>query len=271
MMTTPPKIVFLGAGNMASALIHGALTSGKLHADDIAATDVREQAVSELKRTLHIHTFTNNVEACAWANVIVLAVKPQVLPALLSELHGRLGDDKLVVSIVTGIATAQISAQLGGRARIVRAVPNTPAMVHEGATAVAKGPSSTDADLELVETLFAASGLVVRVQEHLLDAVTALSGSGPAYMFIAIEALADAGVREGLTRDVATQLAAQTLLGAGKMVLELGEHPGKLKDMVTSPGGTTSAAIAALEREGFRNALHAAVHAAATRAREMGS
>jgi pyrroline-5-carboxylate reductase len=270
-MTNPPKIAFLGAGNMASALIRGALASGQLAPGNVGATDVRREATMVLERDLAIRVFATNLDACAWADVVVLAVKPQVLPGVLAELRGKVTDKQLVISIVAGVSTERISQSLGSNIRVVRSAPNTPAMVNAGATALSKGALADEADLDLAESLFAATGIVVRVEERLLDAVTGLSGSGPAYVFLAIEALSDAGLREGLPRDVATKLAAQTLLGAAKMVLTLGEHPAKLKDMVTSPGGTTIAGIAALEREGLRNALHAAVEAAAARSRELGS
>jgi len=201
---------------------------------------------------------------------VVLAVKPQVLPAVLAEIAPDIGEDTLVLSIAAGFATARIESALAGHKRIVRAMPNTPALVGAGATAISAAADVSEADIETTLTLLRGTGLVVRVDEKLMDGVTGLSGSGPAYGFVAIEALSDAGVREGLSREVATRLAAQTLLGAAKMVLETGEHPGRLKDMVTSPGGTTIAGVAALEKHGLRAALLAAVEAASRRSRELG-
>jgi pyrroline-5-carboxylate reductase len=270
-MTTIPNIAFLGAGNMASALLRGAILRSGLPPERFAATDVRAEASEALGQQLGIQTFATNGAAAQWAEVVVLAVKPQVLPAVLAEVAPQLRPEALLISIVAGMPIARLAAVLGGRGRIVRAMPNTPALVGAGATALAVGPQVTAADLEVALLLFRGAGLVVQVEEKLMDGVTGLSGSGPAYGFVAIEALADAGVREGLPREVAVRLAAQTLLGAAQLVLETGEHPAKLKDMVTSPGGTSIAGLAALERGGLRAALQAAVAAAAARAKELGS
>jgi pyrroline-5-carboxylate reductase len=269
-MTNAPKIAFLGSGNMATALIRGALERGGFSPAQIAVTDVRSEARDALVSSHGVLGARSNPEAVKFADVIVLAVKPQILPQVLSEIAPHLEPNKLVLSIVAGVAISRLSLMLTGHDRVVRAMPNTPVLVGEGATALTKGPGASEEDYERAVTLFASTGLVVRVEERLMDAVTGLSGSGPAYVFVAIEALADAGVRAGLGREVAIKLAAQTLLGAAKMVLETGEHPAKLKDQVTSPGGTTIEAIAALERAGFRNALIEAVNASALRARELG-
>lgn len=270
-MTTGRKIAFLGAGNMARALLRGCLERARIEREQLGASDLAQQALAELGREFGIRTFANNAEAASWADVIVLAVKPQVIPSVLSELASLpVITSKLVISIAAGVTSEQITAALGASTRIVRAMPNTPAMVGEGATAIAATRNATAEDMAEAEALFASVGTVVRVAESAMDAVTGLSGSGPAYVFIAIEALSDAGVRAGLPRDVASKLAAQTLLGAAKLALESGEHPGRLKDMVTSPAGTTIAGVAALERAGFRHALLAAVEAATARARELG-
>ncbi len=268
MMTTASKIAFIGAGNMATALIRSSIARGGHEPSSIGATDVRDQALDALVAQHGIRRFSSNVEACGWADVIVLAVKPQVMPTVLREISGA-SAGKLVISIAAGLSIAKLSELLGGHPRVVRAMPNTPAMVGEGATAIAAAPGTSAADLDTAEALLKTTGLVVRTDEKLLDAVTGVSGSGPAYAFIAIEALSDGGVRAGLSREVATQLAAQTLLGAAKLVLETGEHPGKLKDMVTSPGGPTIAAVAALEASGFRHALLEAVAAAVARSKEL--
>ncbi len=253
---------------MAAALIRSAITRGGREPSSIGATDVRGDALNELVKQHGIRGFASNVEACSWADVTVLAVKPQVMPNVLREISSA-STGKLMISIAAGLSIARLSELLGGHTRVVRAMPNTPAMVGEGATAIAGAQGASAADLDIAEALFKTTGLVVRTEEKLMDAVTGLSGSGPAYAFIAIEALSDAGVRAGLARDVATQLAAQTLLGAARLVLETGEHPAKLKDMVTSPGGTTIAAVAALEASGFRHALHSAVAAAIARSKEL--
>ena len=269
-MTTTPTTVFLGAGNMARALLRGAIEQSSLPADRFGVTGVRPEAVAALTSLLGVRAFGSNLEAVRWAQVVVLAVKPQVLPAVLAEIAPALRPETLVLSIAAGFPSARIESALGGHRRIVRAMPNTPALVGAGATAISAGAGASEADVASVLNLLRGTGLVVRVDEKLMDGVTGLSGSGPAYGFLAIEALSDAGVREGLPRDVATRLAAQTLLGAAKMVLETGEHPGKLKDMVTSPGGTTIAGVAALEKHGLRAALLAAVEAASQRSRELG-
>jgi pyrroline-5-carboxylate reductase len=268
-MTNPPNIAFLGAGNMASALVRGAITRGGYAPGQIAVSDVREEAREALAKQLSVRAFESNREASEFADVLVLAVKPQVLAHVLSEVGNHVKPNTLVISIVAGVSISRLSLLLNGHERIVRAMPNTPAMVGEGATALTKGPNASEQDFELARQLFASTGLVVRVDEYLMDAVTGLSGSGPAYAFLAIEALADGGVRAGLGRDTALKLAAQTLLGAAKMVLETGLHPGVLKDQVTSPAGTTIQAIAALERLGFRHALMAAVEASAARSKEL--
>jgi pyrroline-5-carboxylate reductase len=269
-MTNSLKIAFLGAGNMATALVRGALARGGFSPAQLAVTDIRPEACAELVRELGITSTASNPEAVAFGDVIVLAVKPQVLAGVLAEVVPHLKPQHLVISIVAGMSISRLSLMLGGHERIVRAMPNTCAMVGAGATALTRGAGASEDDYARAAQLFESTGEVVRIDERLMDAVTGLSGSGPAYAFVAIEALADAGVRQGLARDVAIKLAAQTLLGAAKMVLETGEHPARLKDQVTSPGGTTIAAIAALEREGFRNALHAAVEASAQRSRELG-
>lgn len=269
-MTTTPNTVFLGAGNMARALLRSAIEQSQLPAASFGVTDVLPGAVAALTQQLGVRGFDSNVEAVGWADVVVLAVKPQVLPAVLAEIAPALRPEALILSIAAGFSSARIASALGGHARIVRAMPNTPALVGAGATAIAAGPAVSESDVQVALTLLRGTGLVLRVDEKQLDGVTGLSGSGPGFAFVAIEALSDAGVREGLPRDVATQLAAQTLLGAAKMVLETGEHPGRLKDMVTSPGGTTIAGVAALEAHGLRAALLSAVQAATQRSRELG-
>jgi pyrroline-5-carboxylate reductase len=269
-MTTARKLALLGAGNMARALLRGCLARAELTPDQLAATDVSADARAHITRELGIRTFESNAEATRWATTVVLAVKPQVIPAVLAEIAPVLTDDQLVISIAAGIPIDRIAEGLRGHLRVIRAMPNTPALVGAGATAVCASAGATADDLREADGLFASVGSVVQVGEGLMDAVTGLSGSGPAYAFLAIEALSDGGVQAGLPRDVATRLAAQTLLGAAKLALESGEHPGKLKDMVTSPAGTTIAGVAALERAGFRAALMQAVEAATARAKALG-
>jgi pyrroline-5-carboxylate reductase len=264
------KIAFLGSGNMAEALVKGLLAAGTATADEIVCAEPRAERREELRRRHGVAVTASNLEAVGQAHILVLSVKPQVMDALLVEIAPAVDPSKLVVSIAAGVPIAAIARRLGAGVRIVRTMPNAPALVGEGATALARGSHATDADLGQAVALFEAVGTAVVVEEHLLDAVTGLSGSGPAFVFLAIEALADGGVKAGLPRHVALVLAAQTIVGAGRLVLETGDHPGKLKDQVTSPGGTTIAGVHALETAGFRAALIAAVEAATRRSRELG-
>lgn len=255
---------------MTRALLRGAIERGGVAVDRLGATDLSVEALERVRAELGIQAFASNAAAAEWGDVLVLAVKPQVMATVLAEIAGSVRAEQLVISIAAGVPTGTIEAALPHGTRVVRAMPNTPAIVGEGATAIAPGAEASDADLAQAEALFGSVGSVVRTAEGAMDAVTGLSGSGPAYAFIAIEALSDAGVHAGLTREVSTRLAAQTLLGAAKLVLESGEHPARLKDMVTSPAGTTIAGVAALEQAGFRHALIAAVEAAVARSRELG-
>jgi len=264
------KIAFLGSGNMAEAIVKGLLAAGTAAAAEIVCAEPRAERRDELRARHGVTVTTSNLEAVRQAQVIVLSVKPQVMDALLDEIAPEVGPSKLVVSIAAGVPIATIAGRLGAGARIIRTMPNTPALVGEGATALARGSHATEADLSEAVALFEAVGTAVVVDENLLDAVTGVSGSGPAFVFLAVEALADGGVKMGLPRPIALTLAAQTVAGAGRLVLETGEHPGKLKDQVTSPAGTTIAGVHALEAAGFRAALIAAVEAATKRSRELG-
>lgn len=264
------KIAFLGTGNMAEAMVKGLLAAGKASAESLICAEPREERREEIKRRFGVHVTGDNRAAAAQADLVVISVKPQIIGALLEEIAPAIDARKLVISIAAGVPISAIAQKLGAGVRIVRTMPNTPALVLAGATALARGPHATDADLEQAVSLFEAVGVTVVVEEHHLDAVTGLSGSGPAFVFMAIEALADGGVKVGLARPIALRLAAQAVLGSAKLVLETGEHPGRLKDQVTSPGGTSIAGIHALESGGFRAALIAAVEAAAKRSRELG-
>ena len=223
-----------------------------------------------MERAYGIRTTTDNASAAAGADVVVLAVKPQAMVRILDQVAPAIDHTKLVISIAAGVPIAALERKLGRGARIVRAMPNTPALVGEGATAISGGEHATEADLAEAARLFEAVGKVVVVDEPLLDAVTGLSGSGPAYIFLVIEALSDAGVKVGLPRYSAQALAAQTVLGAARLLLETGLHPGLLKDQVTSPGGTAIAGLHTLEAGGLRTTLIDAVEAATKRARELG-
>ena len=269
--TITNKIAFIGGGQMAEALIGGLLAGRLCPAESIWVTDPVAARGDHLKSQFGVRVGSANREATAWANVVVLAVKPQTLPAVLSEVGPALAQSQsLVVSIVAGVTIKTIAEQMGGAMRVVRAMPNTPALVREGMTALALGSGVSEEDSRLARTVFEAVGRVVLVEERLMDAVTGLSGSGPAYVFLAIEALADGGVQMGLPRQTAELLAAQTVLGSARLVLESGVHPAQLKDRVASPGGTTIAGLYQLEQGSFRATLMAAVEAATIRSKELG-
>lgn len=264
------RIGFLGAGSMATALIRGLLHSESVTAEQIRASDVKEERLAEIRSTYGIETTLDNEEIVRWADVVVIAVKPQIVDRVLAPLAAGLNEGDLVVSVAAGVSIEAIEARLPERARVVRSMPNTAAIALAGATAIAAGSHATRQDLDVAKALFEAVGRCVVLDESLLDAVTGLSGSGPAYIMVIIEALADGGVKVGLSRDTALLLAAQTVYGAAKLQLETGEHPGRLKDMVTSPGGTAIAGLHTLETGGLRRTLIDAVEAATNRASELG-
>jgi pyrroline-5-carboxylate reductase len=267
----PLAVGFLGAGQMATALAVGWTQAGLLDAPRSRAADPYPDARAKFEAATGVQTVATNGAVAAACDVLILAVKPQVLPAVLAELRPTLEPRHLVISIAAGITLDALADGLGGFARIVRVMPNTPCLIGASATGFAtwnKNPNNEDAGL--VARLFSAVGKAYPLPEHLLNAVTGLSGSGPAFVYLFIEALADGGVKCGLPRDVAQALAAQTVMGAAQMVLRTGQHPGALKDAVASPGGTTIAGIHALERAAFRAATMDAVEAATKRAQELG-
>lgn len=263
-------IGFIGAGNMAEAMIRGLLEARLVTADQIIASEIVEAKRQQIRLRYSIHTVTEGRDVGLKASILVLAVKPQDMEAALQGIAASVDQTKTIISVAAGTTIAFIAERLPAKARIVRAMPNAPALVLAGAAGIAKGEYATAEDLQIAEAIFAAVGKAVVVEEKHLDAVTGLSGSGPAYVFLFVEALADAGVKVGLARDVAGLLAAQTVLGAAKMVLESGRHPAELKDLVASPGGTTIAGLYALERGGLRGTLIEAVEAATIRSRELG-
>jgi len=263
-------IGFIGAGQMARALAQGFIAAGLAAGRQIIHCDPVEAASQDFaQKVTGSGRAASNSDVVRQANIIFLAVKPQNMPAVFADAGGKIGPEKLVVSIAAGIPLARLCEGLKTN-RVVRVMPNTPALIGKGASAYALGSGATAADGQLVGQLMGAVGQAFQVDEKLLDAVTGLSGSGPAYVYVMIEALSDGGVRMGLPRDVATALAAQTVRGAAEMVLTTGEHPGVLKDKVASPGGTTIAGLAALEDRGLRAALIAAVEAATRRSQELG-
>jgi pyrroline-5-carboxylate reductase len=265
------RIGFLGAGQMATALARGFLQAGLLASDRLIAVDVSADAAQRFQRETQASIARSIADVATKADVLFLAIKPQHMAGVLAELAPHVEARHLVVSIAAGVTQATLTSGLGAQSRIIRVMPNTPCLIGAGASAYARGAAASDADAALVQQLLSAVGLAVEVPEKLLDAVTGLSGSGPAYAYVIIDALSDGGVQMGLPRDLATRFAAQTLAGAAQMVLSTGQHPGALKDAVASPGGTTIAGLAALEQGGLRGVLIDAVRAATERARELNS
>ncbi|MGH7391869.1 MAG: pyrroline-5-carboxylate reductase [Candidatus Rokuibacteriota bacterium] len=261
---------FIGSGNMGEALIKGLVSANVLPAEAIHASDVRLERLKELDRQYGIQLAPNNVELVRHSDVVIVAVKPQIMTPVLREIASALTRKKLMISIAAGVSTAKIRAALGKDARLIRVMPNTPALVLEGVTAIAKADGLEPDDLDTAGEIFSAVGRVVVLDESAMDAVTGLSGSGPAYVAVVIESLADGGVKMGLDRITAMTLATQTVLGAARLLLDTGLHPGALKDMVSSPGGTSIAGIAALEEGGIRTTFIKAVERATQRSRELG-
>jgi pyrroline-5-carboxylate reductase len=260
---------FIGTGNMAEALIRGLLHAGVAEKDQVIGSDPREERCQEMSGRYGIRVVEDNLEIARQADILVLSVKPQVMAKVLDQVGKQIHPHALVISIAAGIPLAAIEAKLP-QARVIRTMPNTPALVGAGATAIAAGGHATDDDLKAAKRIFDSVGTTVVLDEAQMDAVTGLSGSGPAYIFLIIEALSDAGVKVGLSRYNALALAAQTVLGSAKLLIETKEHPGQLKDMVTSPGGTAIAGLHTLEAGGLRTTLMDAVEAATRRSRELG-
>ncbi|PIE36028.1 pyrroline-5-carboxylate reductase [candidate division KSB3 bacterium] len=270
-MLKDKKFGFIGSGNMAEALIRGLLeTAGVVVPENIFTADVSEDRLRQLHERYGIHTLTNNRDVAKNADVVILAVKPQVIQTVLQEISNDVDEEKLVISVAAGIKI-QFIQELLKPTRVIRVMPNIAALVHAAITAISQGKYATEEDVQIAEEIFNVVGESVVVKENLMDAVTGLSGSGPAYMFYAINALADGGVKVGFSREVALKLAMQTMYGAAKMVIETGEHPMKLRDMVTSPGGTSIAGVYALERDGFGATIMNAVEVATNRSKELGS
>ena len=260
---------FLGAGRMASALAGGMVESGLIKGRQLIVSDVVQAALKSFTKSTGGRTAKSNAEVLRKADIIIIAVKPHQVIELLNELSDQITSKHLFISIAAGVSLAQLEEALGHKARVIRVMPNTPALVGEGASGFARGSNAKAADAKLAKQLLESVGMAIEVPEHLINSITGLSGSGPAYGFQMIEAMSDGAVAAGLPRDLATPLAAQTLLGAAKMVLETGEHPGKLKDMVTSPGGTTIEGLHEMEAAGVRGGLMNAVRAASDKAANL--
>jgi pyrroline-5-carboxylate reductase len=270
-MLANKKICILGTGNMGQALVSGLVGSGSSKPKNIICTDVREAKLMAVQKQYGVRTTTSNVEAVSQAEIIIYAVKPQIMARVLNETAKKLDMSKLIISIAAGVPMEAIESCLNKELRLIRVMPNIAAAVKEAATAVAAGKHATQEDIQLAMAIFDSIGKSVFIQEnYLMDAITGLSGSGPAYIFLIVEAMADAGVKVGLSRQEALFLSAQTVLGAAKMLIETQEHPGQLRDRVTSPGGTAIAGLATLEEGGLRTTLIHAVEVATNRSRELG-
>jgi pyrroline-5-carboxylate reductase len=263
------RIAVLGAGKIGEALIGGLVSSGWREPGELVATSRRPERVQELAERYGVHATTSNAEAVAGAGIVVVAVKPQDIEALLGEIGGLVSEEQTVLSIAAAIPTALIEGHLLARVPVVRAMPNAPSAVHEGIAGIAAGAHAAEEHLAAAEEVLAHLGRVVRVPENQMDAVTAVSGSGPAYFALLAEAMIEAGILLGLSREISTQLVVQTMLGTAKQLRDTNTHPVELREMVTSPGGTTIAAIRELERAGVRAAFLNAIQAAMDRSREL--
>jgi pyrroline-5-carboxylate reductase len=263
------KIGFIGCGKMGSALIDGLIASGACPGENIVATDIAREMLEKVATATGFRTAETGAAVVEASEIIMLCVKPNDAVCALESMRPQLAG-KLLVSIAAGVTINTLQQAAGPDARVVRVMPNTPALIHRGAAGYSMGKTATQEDAAVVERIFRAVGRIFHVKEEQLDVVTGLSGSGPAYIYMVIEAMADAGVLMGLPRDLALQLSAQTVSGAAEMVLRTGHHPAQLKDMVTSPGGTTIAGLETLEQAGVRSAFLKAVRAATERSRELG-
>lgn len=264
------KLAFIGCGNMGEALIKGLLGKRYVSSANIIGADADKKRLAYLKKTYSIKTVHENSEVVEQGDIIILAVKPQIIDSILKEIADSIDQSKLVISIAAGVSIDYIESFFKTKVRLIRVMPNTPALIQEGATALSKGEKATRGDLNQAREIFNAVGKTVIVDEKLMDAVTGLSGSGPAYVFSILEALVAAGVKMGLPRDISLELSTQTILGSIKMVVETGEHPAKLRDMVISPGGTTIAGLHVLAKEGLKGTIMNAVEAATKRSKELG-
>lgn len=263
------KIGFIGLGNMASAMIGGILKKKLYSPEDLIGADKSEEAVKRAAETFHIHTTTDNIEVAEAADVLILAVKPQFFEGMIAEIKGAVGEDKLVISIAPGKTMEWLMDHFGKEMKLVRCMPNTPALVGEGCTGFCTYSMVTEEEQETARKILESFGKAYPVPENLMDTVVGVSGSSPAYVFMFIEAMADEAVAEGMPRALAYEFAAQAVLGSAKMVLETGKHPGELKDMVCSPAGTTIQAVKVLEEKGFRAAVMDAMEACIEKSRNL--
>ncbi len=268
-MNNKKRLGFIGAGSMAEALIKGIVQSGTIEAGNIYISDIKKSRLRELKKDYSLKTTEDNYELVKNVDYIILAVKPTVVPKVLEEVDSYMTSSQTIISIAAGVTINMISDLLSKELPIIRLMPNTPALIGEGAIAYSTGELVSQEDIKLVEEFLTPLGRVVGLKEEMMDAVTGLSGSGPAYIYLIIEALSDAGVNVGLDRESALKLATQTVIGAAKMVEKTGQHPSQLKDMVTSPGGTTITGLKELEKGGVRAAIYQAVEEATIKSRKL--
>ena len=268
-MITDKRVMIMGVGNMGGCLLGGICRAKLVPPDHIVITGLREDHLKSTADQWGVGWTTDNKKAVAQSDVIMICLKPQNIGRVLTEIKGELNPDQLIISIAAGVTTSFISAQIESRNPVVRVMPNIASLVDEGAAAISVGDYGDDRHKEIASQIFKAVGRVVFVREDLMDAVTGLSGSGPAYIYMVIEALSDGGVKMGLPRDVAMNLAAQTVLGAARLIQETGVHPAVLRDQVLTPGGTTIAAVHDLETKGLRSMLISAVETATRRSKEL--
>ncbi len=264
------KIGVIGTGNMGEALISGLIYSRSSIPDNIICSDIRKDKLKSIKGAYGVVTTSNNLDVVRASEIVIYAIKPQIMASILKETAASLDMSKVIISIAAGVPLAAIESCLNKDLRVIRVMPNIAASVKEGAAAIAAGRHVLKDDLKIAKAIFDSVGKSVIIEEELMDTITGLSGSGPAYIFLIVDALADAGVKMGLAREDALFLSSQTVLGAAKLLIETKEHPGKLKDRVTSPGGTAIAALHTLEQGGLRTTLINAVEVATKRSKELG-
>jgi pyrroline-5-carboxylate reductase len=269
-MLKDKKIGVIGTGNMGESLISGLIYAKSSAPQNIICSDVRREKLKCIKDTYRVITTTSNIDVVKASEIVIYAIKPQIMASILRETAAYLDMSKIVISIAAGVPLAAIESCLNKDLRLIRVMPNIAASVKEGAAAITAGKHATKEDLKVAKAIFDSVGKSVIVEEELMDAITGLSGNGPAYIFLIVDALADAGVKMGLSREDALFLSAQTVLGAAKLLLETDEHPGRLKDKVTSPGGTAIAALHTIEEGGLRTTLINAVEVGTKRSRELG-
>ncbi len=269
-MLKDKKIGIIGTGNMGEALISGLIYARSSVPKNIICSDVRKDKLKSVKDAYGVVTTTCNIDVVKASEIVIYAIKPQIMASILKETAAHLDMSKVVISIAAGVPLVAIESCLNKDLRLIRVMPNIAASVKEGAAAIAAGKHASKVDIKLAKAIFDSVGKSIIIEEELMDAITGLSGNGPAYIFLIVDALADAGVKMGLSRDDALLLSAQTVLGAAKLLLDTGEHPGRLKDKVTSPGGTAIASLHTIEEGGLRTTLINAVEVGTNRSKELG-